>query len=60
LILDPSYPDIDQDNFIQRDWKNAYGDIKEELPPDMPKPLGKEVDLRLHVDSSHASDEINR
>jgi len=60
LVLDPSYPDIDQDNFIQRDWENVYGDIKEELPPDMPKPLGKDVDLRLYVDSSHATDKVNR
>ena len=59
LILDPSYPDIDQDSFIQSDWENFHGNIKEELPPDMPKPLGKDVDLRLHVDSSHASGKVN-
>ena len=26
----------------------------------MPKPLGKDVDLRLYVDSSHANDKVNR
>ena len=60
LVLDPSYPDIDHDNFIKRDWDNFYGEIEEELPPDMPEPLGKEVDLRLYVDSSHANDKSNR
>ena len=60
LVLDPSYPEIDKDNFIYRDWDNAYGDVKEELPPDMPEPLGKDVDLRLYVDSSHANDKANR
>jgi len=62
LILDPSYPDdLDQFNFIEgRDWEHFYGDVKEALPPDMPKPLGKEVDLRLWVDSSHANDKTNR
>ena len=60
LVLDPSYPDIDKKNFIHSDWENFYGDVKEELPPDMPKPLGKEVDLRLYVDSSHANDKSNR
>ena len=60
LVLDPTYPEIDQDNFVRRDWDYFYGEVKEELPPDMPKPLGKEVDLRLYVDSSHASDKSNR
>jgi len=58
--LDPSYPEIDQSDFKERNWDNFYGDVKEELPPDMPKPLGKEVDLRLYVDSSHANDKVNR
>ena len=60
LVMDPSYPEIDQDNFIRRDWDNFYGDVKEELPPDMPKPLGKDVDLRLYVDSSHANDKVQQ
>ena len=61
LLLDPSYPEIDENVFIKdRDWTNFYGDVKEELPPDMPEPLGMEVDLRLYVDSSHANDKANR
>ena len=61
LVLDPSYPeDLDQFDFIKRNWEHFYGDVKEDLPPDMPKPLGKEVDLRLWVDSSHANDKSNR
>jgi hypothetical protein len=60
LVLDPTYPEIDQDNFIRHDWERFYGDVKEELPPDMPDPLGNEVDLILEVDSSHANDKSNR
>jgi len=60
LILDPSYPEINEDDFTHRDWDNFYGDVKEELPLDMPKPLGKEVDVRLYVDSSHANDKRTR
>ena len=61
LVLDPSYPEINQDDFItDREWEHFYGDVKEELPPNMPKPLGKDVDLRLYVDSSHANDKSNR
>ena len=61
LVLDPSYPKINPDDFIMdRDWKGFYGNVKEELPPDMPEPLGSEVDLRLYVNSSHANDKSNR
>ena len=60
LVLDPSYPEINQDDFVRRDWDNFYGEVKEELPPDMPEPLGREVDVRLYVDSSHANDKSNR
>jgi len=60
LILDPTPPVIDQKNFIKREWNNVYGDVKEEQPPDMPKPLGQMVDLRLYVDASHANDKANR
>jgi len=60
LVLDPTYPEIDESNFIRRDWDGYYGNVKEEMPPDMPEPLGKDVDLRLFVDASHANDKVNR
>jgi hypothetical protein len=37
-----------------------YGDIKEMIPPGAPVPRGKEVDLRLFVDSDHAGEKITR
>ena len=40
-------------------WREDSVD-REELPPDMPEPLGKEVDLCLYNDSSHANDKMNR
>ena len=60
MVFDPTPPDIDMDVFKQCDWKNTYGDCKEAIPSDMPEPLGKEVDLRLYCDSSHADDEKTR
>jgi len=60
LVLDPTYPIIDETNFMRRDWNGYYGNVKEEMPPDMPDPLGKQVDLRLYVDASHANDKVNR
>ena len=54
LMLNPSYPDIDMGDFIECDWKNFYGDVKEAVPPNAPELRGKEVDLHLFIDSSHA------
>ena len=42
------------------DWKAFYGDVKESVPPNAPKPLGKEVVLRMFVDSDHAGDKADR
>ena len=60
MIFDPSYPEIDHDNFPKRDWNNFYGEVKEEIPPLMPKPLGREVILRLFCDSDFAGDGNSR
>ena len=43
-------------NFKECDWKSFYGDCKEAIPSNVPLPRGKEVDLRLFVDSDHAGD----
>ena len=60
MIFDPTYPKIDETTFHECDWKNFYGDVKEAIPPNAPEPRGKEVDLRLFVDSSHADDKATR
>ena len=60
LVFDPTIPDINLSQFPKYDWTEFYGDIKEALPPDMPEPLGKEIDLRMMVDSDHAGDKATR
>ena len=60
LVFDPTIPDINLNNFPKYDWTEFYGDVKEALPPDMPEPLGKEVDLIMNVDSDHAGDKATR
>lgn len=37
-----------------------YGDVKEAMPPNAPKPLGKEVELRMFVDLDYAGDKTTR
>jgi hypothetical protein len=34
----------------------VYGNVEEAIPPNMPPPLGKDVDLCMMVDSDHAGD----
>jgi hypothetical protein len=60
MVFDPTYPEINENEFMECDWTNFYGDVKEAISPDAPKPRGKEVDTRLFVDSSHADDKRTR
>ena len=60
MIFDPTYPDIDYGDYKSHDWTNFYGDVKEPIPPNAPKPLGNPVILRLYVDSDHAGDKLIR
>ena len=60
IVFDPSYPPIDHSKFKECDWSAFYGDAKEAIPPNAPQPRGKEVDLRLFVDSDHAGDQAIR
>jgi hypothetical protein len=45
LIFDPTYPDTDQTAFPSFEWMEIYGNVEEVSPPDMPPPLGKDVEL---------------
>jgi hypothetical protein len=60
VVFDPTYPDVDMGTFIKTDWKFMYGDVKEMIPSYSHVPRGKEVDLRLFVDSDHAGDQFTR
>ena len=60
MIFDPTYPDIDEGAFKKVDWKEFYGDIHEPIPPNAPEARGKDVDIVLYVDASHADDKKTR
>lgn len=61
LIFDPTYPAIDMNSFnTGQSWKDFYGDVKEMIPSNAPKPRGRDVVLRLFVDSDHAGEELTR
>ena len=60
MVLDPTYPTPDMSMFQEHYWCGFYGDVKEAIPTNAPEPSGKEVDLRIFVDSDHAGDKITR
>jgi len=60
IVLDPSYPEVDERDFEKQDWSNFYGEEKEEIPRYAPKPLGKEFVTRAYVDASFANCKLTR
>eukprot|EP00978_Attheya_sp_CCMP212_P036951 scaffold171037_cov51-Attheya_sp.AAC.5 len=58
MVFDPSYPEIDQRSLKDCEWKNFYGDVKEDIPTNVPTACGNEVDVRLFCDSDHAGDRL--
>jgi hypothetical protein len=60
LVFDPTYPNINLDSFRKYDWTKFYGDVTEAIPTDMPPPLGKDIDIRMFVDSDHAGEKRTR
>jgi hypothetical protein len=60
VAFDHIYPSVGRGTFIKTDWKSMYGEVKELVPSDAPVPCGKEVALRLLVDSDHAGDQFTR
>ena len=61
LVLDPTYPEINEDDFkAKEDCKPLCGDVKEAIPSSAPKSLGREVVMRMFADSNHASEKATR
>ena len=40
--------------------KELHNDAVDELPPNMPQPLGKPINLNIFVDADHAGNKITR
>jgi len=61
LVFDDAMPVVDESAFRGNcDWRDFYGDVPEELPPKMPKPLGKPVHIGCFVDANHAGNLVTR
>ena len=61
VVFDPRMPNIDERVFnANTDWRDFYGDVSEEMPPNMPEPKGKSIIVSCFVDSNHAGPVITR
>jgi len=60
LVLNPSYPVVDEKDYATKDWSGLYGEEKESTPPNAPKLLGKEFVMRAFVDASFAGCKMTR
>lgn len=61
IIFDSKRPRIpNPTTFPDVDWLDINGDIKEELPTDMPEPLGNSVLISCFVDANHAGNVVTR
>ena len=61
MVFDPTEPDIDESQFRHDDWSaTSYGECKEYIPSNAPKPRGIGFTMRAFVDSDHDGDRITR
>ena len=65
MVFDHTLPDIDYLQFPKQDWDNTVyanerGELKEDVPKNLPTPLGKGFTMRVFVDSDHAGDQVTR
>jgi hypothetical protein len=58
IIFDHADPIYDPNAFIETDWTEFYGDVEEEMPPQMPEPLGSSINMTAFVDANHAGNVV--
>ncbi|MGH3053464.1 MAG: reverse transcriptase domain-containing protein, partial [Gaiellaceae bacterium] len=47
-------------SFVTHDWTSQYYGVEELIPPDMPEPCGKSLDVSFFCDAAHATDLATR
>lgn len=63
MVFNPTPIRPDMSMFERQDWSYSpygYESLKEELPSNMPAPLGPSMTMRVFVDADHAGDLITR
>ena len=60
IVFDPTQPFVDESRFAKVDWTETYGELREELPPKMPKARGNSMIISCFVDADHAGNKVTR
>ena len=61
IVFDPTPIDFNDINWMGAEWKEFYPEIDGEvLPPNMPEPLGKSVQVSMFCDAAHATCHVTR
>jgi hypothetical protein len=60
LVMDSTPVTWDEKKFPKHNWDDFYPDAAEQLPPNMPEPRGKSVQINCFVDADHAGDVVSR
>jgi len=56
VVFDPAYRNWTHINWHDdAEWKDFYPDAAEPMPPHAPEPRGKEVQINIYCDASHAT-----
>jgi hypothetical protein len=54
LVFDDTKPQYDESRFVRPDWSKNYPGAAEAIPPNMPEPRGRPVEMTCYVDADHA------
>ena len=61
MFFNPHRYDVDETVFQPIEaWRDLYGDIAEEIPPNLPTARGAAITLIAFVDADHAGDKVTR
>jgi hypothetical protein len=61
LVLDPTYPDINEhDMSKKRNWNQFYGMTKEDVLGLIPRPLGEELIVQAFMDADFAGEKLTQ
>ena len=60
MVFDPTYPSIDNADFLRHDWEKHYGEVNEVILKNAPSPQGKDFDMIGYVDADLERDKVIR
>ena len=60
IVYDPNTPKVVEGAYVEVNWNEVYGDIKEQIPDNVPEERGLPVVITMFCDAAHAGNKVNR